>query len=274
MSLALLVAACALLVGCLYTDYAPTGQDRAAIVTIDTFAEWVAPHDLTPLAETLTKRRMLSEYELSYEYDGESESLKAIVRSEVYVSANARDARNSYRALGLGFRIGALGDLELEEVDTTLDWAEESKSYLLKTPEGQVVGNAFLGYRDRATIMTTIAGAYSSDPALFDRTIDWLLRVDLGCPCTPGDFNADGAIDAADFAVLASNFGTGTVFGEGDLNFDGQVNLHDFVEFRELFAAANPPAQAASVPEPSGLLLLGLAGVGWLPIRRRRARRN
>ena len=104
---------------------------------------------------------------------------------------------------------------------------------------------------------------------LFDRTIDWLLRVDLGCPCNPGDFNADGTVDLADFLVLAGNFGTGTRFDEGDNNFDGRVDLRDFFEFREIFNAP-AGAQAAAVPEPSALTMIATLMLLVSAARRRR----
>lgn len=88
----------------------------------------------------------------------------------------------------------------------------------------------------------------------------------------PGDFNEDGVLDLIDFNILADNFGTGKFFSEGDINFDGHVDLDDFVEFRILFQAAQGQAQAASVPEPTGLAILA-AGTALLLITRRRQAR-
>ena len=91
----------------------------------------------------------------------------------------------------------------------------------------------------------------------------------LGLDVTPGDFNADGAIDLSDFNILADNFRVGTTFAEGDNNLDGRVDLQDFVELRALF---NGPAVAVAVPEPSSFLLLLSSAVPWLVMCRRRPR--
>jgi len=83
-----------------------------------------------------------------------------------------------------------------------------------------------------------------------------------------GDFNDDGAVDVADFQILLANFNTGTTFAEGDSTFDGVVDLHDFIDFRQSFEAA--AAGAASVPEPSAMILAMLALAGFARTFQRR----
>jgi hypothetical protein len=92
----------------------------------------------------------------------------------------------------------------------------------------------------------------------------------------PGDFNSDGAIDLADFGVLANNFGTGNTFEQGDNNRDGRVDLRDFVQFVDLFNAAQGGAGAAAVPEPNSLVLvsLGTLLMASIPRRRKRSRES
>jgi hypothetical protein len=92
-------------------------------------------------------------------------------------------------------------------------------------------------------------------------------------PGDPGDFNADGSVDLADFNILASNFNLrfpiSESFGKGDNNQDTLVNLQDFSEFREIFGAQQAPA---GVPEPASTSLAGWALVTTLLIGRRRGR--
>jgi hypothetical protein len=54
-------------------------------------------------------------------------------------------------------------------------------------------------------------------------------RLCVNAPACAGDVNGDGQTNAADFTILAGNFGSGVTPGTGgDLNGDGTVNASDF----------------------------------------------
>ena len=105
-----------------------------------------------------------------------------------------------------------------------------------------------------------------------------------------GDILLQGNVNGSDFSILASNFGKGVPNGweQGDFNYDGKVNATDFSLLAsnfgktasgtaitlpaadwgtlDSFAAAN--GLLADLPEPSGLMIAGIA----LPLLARRRR--
>ena len=104
---------------------------------------------------------------------------------------------------------------------------------------------------------------------VFGKTPSEAALLTLAEPLDPsalaGDFNGDGVLDLADFEILTSNFNQPGDATTGDMNFSRTVDLRDFILFRESFNEAGGGA-AASVPEPSAMLLalLGAAFVGSL----------
>lgn len=81
---------------------------------------------------------------------------------------------------------------------------------------------------------------------------------------TPGDFNLDGTVDAADYTVWRDNQGPGLL---GDADFDGDADADDLVVWENAYgfvreSLALIPSSTA-VPEPAaiGLLLLGAVGL-------------
>ena len=81
-------------------------------------------------------------------------------------------------------------------------------------------------------------------------------------PVTSADFNADGAVDGADF--LQWQRGNGKTIGathqEGDANRDGAVDDADLELWKASYSAPPTDGAAAAIPEPaSGLLSLAAA---------------
>jgi hypothetical protein len=93
-----------------------------------------------------------------------------------------------------------------------------------------------------------------------------------GPPAVPGDFNADGSVDAADLAALHNGFAQQlTGYANGDFNLDGSINADDFALFdRALLQSASPAAPlGTSIPEPASLATCLLAALPLLARRRR-----
>jgi hypothetical protein len=77
-------------------------------------------------------------------------------------------------------------------------------------------------------------------------------------PATPGDYNGDGHVDANDFAVWRSMFGS-TTDASADGNLDGIVDSRDFVIWRKNVPTAGAGSAATglvSVPEPETIVLI------------------
>lgn len=76
-----------------------------------------------------------------------------------------------------------------------------------------------------------------------------------------GDVDANGEVDFADFLVLSANFGNDVdpAGSSGDIDGNGNVDFSDFLILSANFGQS--AGAVASVPEPTGLVLL-LFGVG------------
>ncbi|HVT28034.1 MAG TPA: carbohydrate-binding protein, partial [Lacipirellulaceae bacterium] len=84
----------------------------------------------------------------------------------------------------------------------------------------------------------------------------------------PGDFNQDGHVDAADFDLWRTTFGTADT--RADANADGTVDGADYIIWRKYFGTAAAASYVLvdsrpAVPEPTSfcLLILGAVLVGW-----------
>jgi hypothetical protein len=91
-------------------------------------------------------------------------------------------------------------------------------------------------------------------------------------PIRLGDFNQDGNLTAADWSVLRNNqhanlsgMTLSEAYALGDVTADLANNYADFILFKDLYNGANGvgafEAMAASVPEPSSVALVAMAGL-------------
>jgi hypothetical protein len=101
----------------------------------------------------------------------------------------------------------------------------------------------------------------------------------------PGDVNLDGTINRRDVSLLVQNFGkaTNATWDDGDLDGDGKVGLADLAIVQQRFTSSGGPiivpppvdiaADAAAVPEPASLTMLGACGIFGVAASMARRRR-
>lgn len=132
------------------------------------------------------------------------------------------------------------------------------------------LGVGIADYRDGSTGSFGQPNSWSSGGGFQDLSMlrNWLPL--------PGDANLDGVVDSLDYLAWKSGFGIaqGALLHQGDFNGDGMVDAADYTIWRNNLGAGAAPLLAvgggAAVPEPSAVLLCGLALVGWLCVRQRR----
>ncbi|MEO2049408.1 MAG: PEP-CTERM sorting domain-containing protein [Pirellulales bacterium] len=85
----------------------------------------------------------------------------------------------------------------------------------------------------------------------------------------PADLNMDGFVDGLDLGILLGNFNSVALPSGGELNLTDPV---DGLDLGILLGAWAPvPLSVASIPEPSSLLLISLAGLAKIGRRRQRS---
>jgi len=93
----------------------------------------------------------------------------------------------------------------------------------------------------------------------------------IGLPLL-GDFDANGTVAFSDFLVVSANFNTAVgSYVLGDTNGDGLVDFSDFLVVSTNFNKSSGAATSA-VPEPSGIAIAVVMGIGLLGLRRGRQR--
>jgi hypothetical protein len=121
-----------------------------------------------------------------------------------------------------------------------------------------------------------LTGMNSLPPTCFTCTQYVGYKVDALAVMRPyADFNLDGAIDSADYAIWRANAGTQTdaSFEQGDANGDGVVDAADYIIWRRTEGPATSLAvfgdsglAVSSLPEPT-TFALALAGAVFVILR-------
>jgi hypothetical protein len=121
------------------------------------------------------------------------------------------------------------------------------------------------------TYSNTFSGNSQPTP-LYDYN-QMMYRLDLSTipsllpPTLAGDYNGDGKVDAADYIVWRDTFGSTTDLranGDNSGASQGVIDQADYLTWMQNFGATQAPGSAATVPEPSSVVLLvaALGAVG------------
>ena len=86
---------------------------------------------------------------------------------------------------------------------------------------------------------------------------------------TPGDYNGDGKVDAADYTVWRDHLGSVSSLPFNDST--PGVDQNDYTVWKQNFGAGSGSgaSSASAVPEPCGLVLLAIGGLLAISLRRR-----
>lgn len=138
----------------------------------------------------------------------------------------------------------------------TTDFAAGASTLELTVGEGEFLWYRHLEDNSGGISTITIREVGGDAPALCD-------------PNSGGDLDGNGTVEFADFLALSANFGNEVAdHTAGDIDCNGTVEFADFLALSANFGNT-VGAATSSVPEPSGLTLLSLAGLAIGRLRRR-----
>jgi fibronectin-binding autotransporter adhesin len=130
-----------------------------------------------------------------------------------------------------------------------------------------------------ATYGGTLTGTFENVTSGF--TVDYgtgsnsQITLNLAGPMgVAGDYNQNGIVDAADYVFWRNNLGAGSLPNEGGIS-PGMVDADDYNFWRSRFGAtsgAGAGLGSSNVPEPTNIVLGGLALVGLVGVAHRRDR--
>src|SRR5690606_8766760 len=144
--------------------------------------------------------------------------------------------------------------------------------FLLESSSFQTNGSVSLGQAYDTSIDAqdlVFKFSLAGQDFLLDGHVEYVTGVGLA-----GDFNGDGTVDAADDTVWRNNLGGDDSVLGGNGNNDGVVDQDDYTMWKSNFGQPAPAAlglTSSQVPEPSSLVLVGLAASGLLYFARRRS---
>lgn len=82
------------------------------------------------------------------------------------------------------------------------------------------------------------------------------------------DFDANGAVDGADFLIWQRGSGAAGELNQGDANNDGIVNADDLEIWKAQFGPGAATVATGAVPEPTAAALLAIAILGITRFRK------
>jgi poly(beta-D-mannuronate) lyase len=141
--------------------------------------------------------------------------------------------------------------------DSTFIWKKDTRSFTITASNVGMPLEFRLGMREQLTEVDAIVLNLSG--ALTNAQLDALFTL------LPGDYNADGIVNAADYVTWRNTVGQSIAAGSGaDGDGDGTVDGDDFTIWRANFAtaAASGSALLTAAPEPQSLVIMA-ATIGF-----------
>jgi GH35 family endo-1,4-beta-xylanase len=211
-----------------------------------------------------------------FDFDTDDEQLQAMYTRDFLTAVFAHEGIDDF--VMWGFWEGAhwkpeaamyLNDWSIkpngeEFLDLVFDqwWTDEEVE---ADQSGEATVRAFKGEH----AVTVAWGGFSDEVAA--ALTDGGLDLEIALPFLLGDYNRDGAVDAADFVMWQKTLNTSvSVAGKGaDGNHDGVINIDDYLVWQKHAGNVLPGGGSGNVPEPAAAVLAFCASAILVLTRRR-----